>query len=228
MVTRDARSLSLFLLLLLLVSMMGGEGSVDEQPWAWGTPAAVLGSLRTFSTTLQSMFEGVASRRSARGDFAGAERARGIASTVGNTMQWWMSVGSFSWDYLAHYCFTQSLSRRVELSQAMGNFGDLSVIMEEVSKLKTDSERLKWIASNYSRALAVAKRLLQHLLSVFDQSGALRSFVMAIQHEVLEGDLLRDVFQMGPKDMEGLVQMCMEFLQRFMARTPSEPRDDDL
>ncbi len=103
-------------------------------------------------------------------DQSGAERARGIASTVGNTMQWWMSVGSFSWDYLAHYCFTQSLSRRVELSQAMGNFGDLSVIMEEVSKLKTDSERLKWIASNYSRALAVAKRLLQHLLSVFDQS----------------------------------------------------------
>ncbi len=61
-----------------------------------------------------------------------------------------------------------------------------------------------------------------------EEQGALRSFVMAIQHEVLEGDLLRDVFQMGPKDMEGLVQMCMEFLQRFMARTPSEPRDDDL
>jgi hypothetical protein len=103
-------------------------------------------------------------------DQSGAERARGIASTVGNTMQWWMSVGSFSWDYLAHYCFTQPLSRRVELSQAMGNFGDLSAIMEEVSKLRTDSERLKWIASNYSRALAVAKQLLQHLLSVFDQS----------------------------------------------------------
>jgi hypothetical protein len=70
MVTRDAPSLLLFLL-LLLVPVMGGEGSVDEQPWAWGTPAAVLGSLRTFSTTLQSMFESVASRRSARGDFAG-------------------------------------------------------------------------------------------------------------------------------------------------------------
>jgi hypothetical protein len=91
-----------------------------------------------------------------------AERARGIASTVMNTMQWWMSVGYLSWDYLAHYCFTQSLSRGVKLSQAMGNIGDLSSIVEEISKLKTDTEHLQWIAPNYSRALAAAKRLLQH------------------------------------------------------------------
>jgi hypothetical protein len=78
--------------------------------------------------------------------------------------------GYLSWDYLAHYCFTQSLSRGVKLSQAMGNIGDLSSIVEEISKLKTDTEHLQWIAPNYSRALAAAKRLLQHLLSVFDQS----------------------------------------------------------
>jgi hypothetical protein len=28
--------------------------------------------------------------------------------------------------------------------------------------------------------------------------------------------------------MEGLVQMCMEFLQHFMAHTPPKPKDDDL
>ncbi|CAK9269010.1 unnamed protein product, partial [Sphagnum jensenii] len=136
--------------------------------------------------------------------------------------------GYLSWDYLAHYCFTQSLSRDMKLSQAMGNTGDLSSIVEEISKLKTDSEHLQWIASNYSRALAVVKRLLQHLLSVFDQSRALCSFITAIQPEVLEGNLLCDVFLMGPKDMEGLVQMCMEFLQHFMAHTPPKPKDDDL
>ncbi|CAK9871686.1 unnamed protein product, partial [Sphagnum jensenii] len=136
--------------------------------------------------------------------------------------------GYLSWDYLAHYCFTQSLSRGVKLSQAMGNIGDLSSTVEEISKVKTDSEHLQWIAPHYSKALAVAKRLLQHLLSVFDQSGALCSFITAIQREVLEGNLLCDVFLMGPKDMEGLVQMCMEFLQHFMAHTPPKPRDDDL
>ncbi|CAM6043578.1 unnamed protein product [Sphagnum compactum] len=90
------------------------------------------------------------------------------------------------------------------------------------------SEHLQWIAPNYSRALAVAKRLLQHLLSVFDQSGALCSFVMAQQREVLEGNLLCDAFLMGRKDMEGLVQMCMEFLQHFTAHTPPKPKVDDL
>jgi hypothetical protein len=61
-----------------------------------------------------------------------------------------------------------------------------------------------------------------------EEQGALCSFRMAIQREVLEGNLLCDVFLMGPKDMEGLVQMCMEFLQHFMAHTPPKPRDDDL
>jgi hypothetical protein len=57
----------------------------------------------------------------------------------------------------------------------MGNIGDLSSIVEEISSSRLIGEHLQWIAPNCSRALAIPKRLLQHLLSVFDQSVSTRN-----------------------------------------------------
>jgi len=99
---------------------------------------------------------------------SGAERARSIANTFGNSLQWWTGVGTMSWDYVTNYFFSQSASRGIGVSQAMGHLSDLSSIVQELTQLGSDNERLQWLARNYSRAFAVAKSALGNLLSIFD------------------------------------------------------------
>jgi len=99
---------------------------------------------------------------------SGAERARSIANTMGNSLQWWTGVGTLSWDYVTNYFFSQSTSRGMGVAQAMGHLSDLSSIVQELTQLGSDNERLQWLARNYSRAFAVAKSSLGNLLTIFD------------------------------------------------------------
>lgn len=193
----------------------GAAGTVNGP--AWAAPAAIIATLRSLSLALQSLFNRLASARVARGDLAGAERARNIANTMGNGLQWWAGLGTMSWDYITNYVFTQSVARGMGLPQAMGHLSDLSSIVAEVTQLGSDGERLQWLARNYSRAFAVAKSALGNLLSVFDHDGAIRNCVLAIQREFLEGDLLRDVLRLGPTDFESIVRMSKDVLQRIFA-----------
>ena len=87
---------------------------------------------------------------------------------MGNSFQWWTGLGTLSWDYITNYFFSQSASRGVGVAEAMGYLSDLSALVGEVTRLGSDSERLQWLARNYSRAFAVAKSALGNLLSVFD------------------------------------------------------------
>lgn len=193
---------------------------------AWAAPAAIIATLRSLSIALQSLFTRLASARVARGDHAGAERARSIANTFGNSLQWWTGVGTMSWDYITNYFFSQSASRGIGVSQVMGHLSDLSSIVQELTQLGSDSERLQWLARNYSRAFAVAKSALGNLLSIFDTDGAIRNCVLAMQREVLEGDLLRDVLRLGPTDLEAIVRMVKDVLQRVFAPAPQVQRED--
>lgn len=216
-----------FLLLVPLLMLMldvvsanaGGPETVSAAPGGggappWAAPAAVLATLHSLSGALQGLFNRLASTRLARGDAAGAERARNIANTVGNGVQWWAGLGSVSWEYVTNYVFTQSVSRGMGVQQAMGHLADLSSIVNEVTQLRSDSERLQWISRNYSRAFAIAKSTMGNLLTVFDHDGVIRNCVLAIQRELLEGDLLRDVLRIGPNDLEGIVRMMRDVLQR--------------
>jgi len=108
----------------------------------------------------------------------------------------------------------------------MGHLSDLSSIVQELTQLGSDNERLQWLARNYSRAFAVAKSALGNLLSIFDTDGAIRNCVLAIQREVLEGDLLRDVLRLGPTDLEAIVKMVKDVLQRVFAPAPQVQRGD--
>jgi len=101
-------------------------------------------------------------------DVSGAERARNIANTVGNGLQWWAGVGTVSWDYVTNYVFTQSISRGVGVSQALGQLSSLSALVGEVTQLRSDGERVQWLSRNYARAFAVAKSAMANLLTVFD------------------------------------------------------------
>jgi len=219
------------LLLLLTLDVVsanagGAETAATTTPGAggappWAAPAAVLATLHSLSIALQGLFNRLASTRLARGDAAGAERARNIANTVGNGVQWWAGLGSVSWEYVTNYVFTQSVSRGMGVQQAMGHLSDLSSIVNEVTQLRSDSDRLQWISRNYSRAFNVAKSAMGNLLTVFDHDGVIRNCVLAIQRELLEGDLLRDVLRIGPNDLEGIVRMLRDVLQRTFA--PAQP-----
>lgn len=203
---------------------------------------------------------------------SGAERARNIAATLGSGLHWWTGLGSLSWDYVTNYFFKQSVSKGMDLSQAVHHLSDISSIVGELTRLQSDSERVQWIAKNYSRAFGVVKSLFRNLLSVFDRNvssltslpgfdmlclsscsfpfesvcflelsvdlkggisatveqGAMRNCVMAMQREVLEGDLLRDVLKLGPTDLESLVKMAKDVLLRIFAPGPSGPRETEL
>lgn len=55
--------------------------------------------------------------------------------------------------------------------------------------------------------------------------GVIRNCVLAIQRELLEGDLLRDVLRLGPNDLEGIVRMLKDVLQRtFVTAAPPAQR----
>lgn len=203
------------------------SGPVGAGP-AWAAPAAVIASLSSLSLALQSLFSRLASTRLARGDTAGAERARNIANQVGNGLQWWAGLGTLSWDYVTNYVFQQSLSRGMGVSEALGHLSALSSIVGEVTNLGSDSERLQWIARNYSRAFTVAKSAMGNLLSVFDHDGAIRNCILAIQRELLEGDLLRDVLRLGPNDLEGIVRMSKDVLQRIFVPAQPGQREGEL
>lgn len=203
-----------------------GSGATTTTSVGWAAPAAILATLRSLSLALQSLFSRLASARLARGDYAGAERARSIANTMGSGLQWWTGLGTLSWDYITNYFFSQSASRGVGFAQAMGHLSDLSSIVQELTQLRSDGERLQWLARNYSRAFAVAKSTLGNLLSIFDTDGAIRRCVLAIQREVLEGDLLRDVLRLGPQDVESVVRMAKDVLQRVFAPASQAQRDE--
>jgi len=232
--------LAVCLLLVLLVpgteaTASTGSGNVgvgmpseQQQQMLWGGAAAVISSLRSISLALQSLFDRVSAQRLSRGDHSGAERARNIASTLGNGLQWWSGLGSLSWDYVTNYFFSQTASRGMGISEAMNHLSDLSSIVGEVTQLRSDGERLQWISNNYTRVFGVAKTVLRNLLSVFDHDGAMRNCVLAIQREVLEGDLLRDALRLGPTDLDGLVRMVKDVLQRYFAPGRPGQQEDDL
>ncbi len=52
--------------------------------------------------------------------------------------------------------------------------------------------------------------------------------MLAIQREVLEGDLLRDILRLGPTDLEGVVRMAKDVLQRIFAPAPQGQREGEL
>jgi len=62
-------------------------------------------------------------------------------------------------------------------------------------------------------------------LDILEQ-GAIRNCVLAIQREVLEGDLLRDVLRLGPTDLDGIVRMVKDVLQRVFAPAPQGQRGE--
>eukprot|EP01018_Ginkgo_biloba_P023608 Gb_37704 [translate_table: standard] len=218
---------SFFLLLVLLCALPSQMeyGFADGFSYfnAWSTASAAFQSWRTISSLLQSLMTRVAALRTSRGDFRGAQRARNIADGFDNSVRWWRVVGSMGWDYIAHYAWRESLSRPPDYSQVIFHFNELLSAFGELMQVRSEAERLQWISQNYQRVLRISKSLLRKLLAVFSQSGALRESMLAIQKEIVEGDLIGDCLQLGAVDVKGLLQAAKDMMGRFFAPPSMQP-----
>lgn len=143
----------------------------------------------------------------------GAERISLIRSSLDSGLSFWKNAGSIGWDYLINYSW-----RRLNPAQVfdiLRVIGDVQSAVAELLQLPSDKDRLEWISANYGRILQLAKASLQKLLSLLDQPGALRNFVLSLQTEIVTGDILRDALQLGAADLQSLVQVAKEMLQRY-------------
>ncbi|KAJ7514286.1 hypothetical protein O6H91_23G037400 [Diphasiastrum complanatum] len=224
-------------LLLLLAFMQRSDGAFDaasasasaRRP-AWGAAAAAAVSAwvdwRNLTSLVQTLLQRVANLRSGRGDLLGSERVREIAQALGNSVTWWTRAASVGWDYFIHYYFRESLTRPLDLSRAMHHLRDLLSVFGELAQLRSDTDRLHWISTNYMRVLRNAKALLNELLLEFDSSGALRDCLLAIQREIADGSLIRDSLQLGASDLLGLVKTAIDLLQNLVTQTARNSRSE--
>ncbi|KAK7306428.1 hypothetical protein VNO77_44367 [Canavalia gladiata] len=157
-----------------------------------------------------SLLISVANNRAARGDIAGADRARTIANRLeqGTVLGFWKLVwSSWTWSWTG-----------MPLAELYGAISDMNEFLRgltEFTRLESVAERSAWVSENYQNILAVFKSLSRKLLKGFGQSGVVREVVETLQKEVVEGGLIRDCLEVGNKDLKALIQIIKDLLLQF-------------
>ncbi|EHA8592322.1 hypothetical protein COCNU_contig69425513G000010 [Cocos nucifera] len=192
MTTRQPFLLPLFLLFLL----------AQPPPPASGLWLGQLGTLLSLSRTLLTR---VANARAARGELAGAARARKIADQLrllggGEGKGIW----SLGWDFARNYAWRG----RLPTAEVSGAASQLLAALVEFSRIESPAERSRWALRNYRNLLALSDSILQKLLHALSRSGPLKAMVLVIQKEAVEGELIRDCLEVGAADLEGLVRIA--------------------
>ncbi|KAK7303040.1 hypothetical protein RJT34_13939 [Clitoria ternatea] len=171
---------------------------------------------RQLFSLAHSLLIGVANLRAARGDVAGAQRARAMADRLeqGTGLGFWRllwSTWTLSWSDLP----------LTELYGAVSDMNELLRDLTELTRLESVAERSVWVSRNYQNVLAVSKSLFRKLFKAFGQSGV----VETLQKEVVEGGLVKDCLELGSKDLKALIQIVKELLLQFI---PNQDKDPDL
>ncbi|KAL2931092.1 ATP synthase subunit b-delta [Bienertia sinuspersici] len=144
-----------------------------------------LTQLRTLFSLSHSLFSRVANLRASRGDVEGARRAELIAAKLnhGLGLGLWPTLWSMGWDYLKNYAWRDTMSFR----DAVGIVGDLNELVKSLNalgRLRSDSERVQWIARNFKNVIRFSKSMFNRALTVFSKSGPLRELVEILQKEM--------------------------------------------
>ncbi|XP_042011268.1 uncharacterized protein LOC121759669 [Salvia splendens] len=170
-----------------------------------------------------SLLSRVAAQRTSRGDVEGAARARALARTFEpGGLGLYKSAWNFGWDFLKNYAWSDAASFH-DIGGVVTDLNELLGILNELSRIRSDAERLAWAGRNYKNALRVSKSIFNLLLNVFRRSGPLRDIVLSLQKEVVEGDLLRDCIELGAGDLKGLVQIVKDIALQYF---PAAPRNE--
>ncbi|TKY71911.1 hypothetical protein E2542_SST00644 [Spatholobus suberectus] len=134
---------------------------------------------RNLFSLSRSLLIGVANLRAARGDVAGADRARAIADTLdqGTVFGFLRLLWTWSWTDLS---FTDPYG-------AVSDMNELLRGLTELTRLESAAERSAWVSRNYQSVLTVSKSLASKLLKAFRHSEVMREIEETFQKEVVEG-----------------------------------------
>eukprot|EP00257_Ricinus_communis_P006676 XP_002522293.2 uncharacterized protein LOC8267206 [Ricinus communis] len=184
------------------------HGSLLQADGASAASSSYFGSYTQYKTIISlshSLFTRVSNLRAARGDIAGASRAKGIADRL--EKGFWGLAGSVGFDYVKNYSW-RDLNYR-ELYGVVSDLNELASVLSELTQAESDMQRASLVARNYSNILRIAKSVLQRFLKVFHQSGALKEVVETVQREVVDGELLRDSLELGTNDLKVLLRISL-------------------
>ncbi|KAL2588795.1 hypothetical protein GLYMA_13G222900v4 [Glycine max] len=172
---------------------------------------------RNLFSLSHSLLIGVANLRAARGDVAGADRARSIADGLdqGTVFGFLKLLWTLSWTDMS---FT-------DLYGAVSDMNELLRGLTELTRLESVAERSAWVSRNYQSVLTVFKSLSRKLLKALGQSGVMREIGETFQKEVVEGGLIRDCLELGNNDLKALIQIVKDLLLQFF---PVRDKDHDL
>lgn len=125
---------------------------------------------RTLFSLSHSLLTRVANLRAARGDYAGASRARTMAAKLDRAtgLGFWRFMLSAGWDYTRNYAWRDLAYS--DLIGAVSDANELLTWLGELTRAESDSERGAWVGRNYQSVLRVSRSLLAKLLKVFRQS----------------------------------------------------------
>ncbi|XP_047949510.1 uncharacterized protein LOC125195403 [Salvia hispanica] len=162
-----------------------------------------------------SLISRVASVRSARGDTEGA--ARNFEAGGLRLYKYAWKVGR---DFMKNYAWSDVVR---DLGGVASDLKELLRVLGELIRVRSEPETVAWAGRIYEKALTVSKSLFARLLKIFSRSGPMQDFVVSLQEEVLEGDLLRDCLELGAGDLKSLMQIIKGIASMFF---PTAPKDE--
>ncbi|KAG0485013.1 hypothetical protein HPP92_009092 [Vanilla planifolia] len=166
-----------------------------------------LGQWGTLLSLSESLISRVANIRDARGDHAGADRARKVADKIhhiGGGWGLWSTGWDFAWNYALH--------GGIPSTEIYRSASQIVAALTEFRRLESREERARWVLRNYSRLVNLSETLFRTLLRYFSRSGPVREAVLALQKEIVEGELLRDCLELSAADLEGLLRIAADML----------------
>ncbi|XP_057997072.1 uncharacterized protein LOC131176032 [Hevea brasiliensis] len=181
-------------------------------------PSSLFSSYSQYKTVVSlshSLLIRVSNLRAARGDIAGANRAKLIAQKLqkGLGSGFWGLAWSVGWDYAKNYAWREL--DYTELYGIVSDLNELARFLDQLTRAQSQVERVSWVARNYSDVVRIAKSVLKRFLHVFNRSEALKEVAEAVQREVVDGGLLRDCLELGSNDLKGLVQIVKDLASQF-------------
>ncbi|KAK3431082.1 hypothetical protein EUGRSUZ_E02869 [Eucalyptus grandis] len=152
-------------LLLLLLFLAAAPPPAHSLPYS---------QYKTLLSLAHSLTTRVASLRAARGDLAGAERARAIAQRL-RPGRWlglgsWRSAWAVGWDYARNYAWGWRDLEYREMYGAASELSELLGLVGDFARAESEAERARWIGRNYGNAMRVSKSVFARLLRVFSKS----------------------------------------------------------
>ncbi|KAF2305365.1 hypothetical protein GH714_004297 [Hevea brasiliensis] len=162
-------------------------------------PSSLFSSYSQYKTVVSlshSLLIRVSNLRAARGDIAGANRAKLIAQKLekGLGSGFWGLAWSVGWDYAKNYAWRRDYT---ELYGIVSDLNELARFLDQLTRAESQVERVSWVARNYSDV------------------EALKEVAEAVQREVVDGGLLRDCLELGSNDLKGLVQIVKDLASQF-------------